>query len=179
MFYFLPIKSWCHEFFELSSTLSWQRPISYRNQSRVLYDIGLRHERVNGVVPVSCDHVTSFNYGDKKVRDIGFTCWYILSNIIPDSIFHESMRCWIICSILFLFVCLFVCLLCYYLFVVCFFSLGAMLGGWCFCFLENERVDGTDYSSVIFEVWTMSEDSRLANSIAWFLCLCIYMLCCF
>ena len=72
-------------------------------------------------MPVSCDHVTSFNYGDKKVRDIGFTCWYILSNIMPDSIFHESMRCWIICSILFLFVCLFVCLFVVLLFICCLF----------------------------------------------------------
>ena len=40
----------------ISLTLSWRRPISYRNQSidlqsksmnRFLYDIGLRHERVN------------------------------------------------------------------------------------------------------------------------------------
>ena len=24
--------------------------------------------------PVSCDHVTSFNYDDKKARDVGLTC---------------------------------------------------------------------------------------------------------
>ena len=42
--------------------------------------------------PVSCDHVTSFNYDDKKARDVGLTCWCHLSNNMPDSIFHESMR---------------------------------------------------------------------------------------
>ena len=46
-------------FFIFSLTLSWRRPISYRNQSIdlrsksmdwFLYDIGLRHERVNSVI---------------------------------------------------------------------------------------------------------------------------------
>ena len=55
--------------------------------------------------PVSCDHVTSFNYDGKKARDVGLTCWCHLSNIMPDSIFHESMRQGITC--LFLFVCFF------------------------------------------------------------------------
>ena len=41
--------------------------------------------------PVSCDRVTSFSYDDKKGSDVGFTCWCHLSNIIPDSIFHENM----------------------------------------------------------------------------------------
>ena len=61
--------------------------------------------------PVSCDHVTSFNYDDKKARDVGLTCWCHLSSIMPDSIFYENMRQRIICSFS-------------YLFVVCF----------CFCF---------------------------------------------
>ena len=58
--------------------------------------------------PVSCDHVTSFNYDGKKARDVGLTCWCHLSNIMPDGIFHESMRqgiTWFL--LLFFFVCLF------------------------------------------------------------------------
>ena len=42
--------------------------------------------------PVSYDDVASFNYDGKKARDVGHTCWRHLSNNIPDSIFHESMR---------------------------------------------------------------------------------------
>ena len=41
--------------------------------------------------PVSCDHVTSFNYDDKNARDEALTCSCRLSNNMPDSIFHESM----------------------------------------------------------------------------------------
>ena len=40
----------------------------------------------------SCDHVTSFNYDYKKARDVGLTCGCHLSNNMPESIFHESMR---------------------------------------------------------------------------------------
>ena len=60
----------------------------------------------------SCDNVSSFNYDDKKARDVGLTCLCHLSNIMPDSISHESVREWISCSV-FLFVCLFfrICLL--------------------------------------------------------------------
>ena len=64
--------------------------------------------------PVSCDHVTEFNYDDKNARDVGLTCSCHLSNVMPDSIFHESMRQGITCSVSF---CLFVFS---YLFVVCF-----------------------------------------------------------
>ena len=42
--------------------------------------------------PVSCHHVTSFNYDGKKARDVDLTCSCHLSNNIPDSIFHESTR---------------------------------------------------------------------------------------
>ena len=42
--------------------------------------------------PVSCDHVTSFNYDDKKARDVGLTCWCHMRSNMPDSILHESMR---------------------------------------------------------------------------------------
>ena len=35
--------------------------------------------------------MASFNYGGKKARDVGITCRCYLSNIMPDSIFYESM----------------------------------------------------------------------------------------
>ena len=35
--------------------------------------------------------MTSFNYGAKKARDVGLTCRCHLSNIMPDSIFYDSM----------------------------------------------------------------------------------------
>ena len=35
--------------------------------------------------------MTSFNYGGKKARDVGLTCRCHLSNIMPDSIFYDSM----------------------------------------------------------------------------------------
>ena len=41
---------------------------------------------------VSCYYMTSFNYGGKKVSDVGLTCGYHLSNIMPDSIFYDSIR---------------------------------------------------------------------------------------
>ena len=31
--------------------------------------------------PVSCDHVTSFNYDGKKAKDVGLTCWCHLSSM--------------------------------------------------------------------------------------------------
>ena len=49
--YSLPIKSYCHKFFELSLATT-----------------------ITVLKPVSCDHVTSFNYDDKKARDAGLTC---------------------------------------------------------------------------------------------------------
>ena len=45
------------------------------------------------LMPISCYYVTSFNYGGKKARDVGLTCRSHLSNITPDSIFHDSMGC--------------------------------------------------------------------------------------
>ena len=60
--------------------------------------------------PVSCDHVTSFNYDNKKARDVGVTCWCNLRNIMPDSIFHKSMRQGITCSVLFRFFVWFFCI---------------------------------------------------------------------
>ena len=48
---------------------------------------------------VSCDHVISFNYYDKKARNVGLACWYYLSIIMPGNIFYESMRQGITCSV--------------------------------------------------------------------------------
>ena len=70
---------------------------------------------ITGLKPVSYDHLTSFNYDDKKARNVGLTCRCHLSNIMSDSIYQKSMRQGINCSVLFrLFVFP-------YLFVVCFF----------------------------------------------------------
>ena len=80
LFCSLPSKSKCHKFFELSLATT-----------------------ITVLTPVSCDHVTSFNYNDKKARDVDLTCWCHLSNII-----------------LFCFVCLFVFFFLYF-FVVCIF----------------------------------------------------------
>ena len=109
LFCSLLIKSWCHKFFELSLATT-----------------------ITVLKPVSCDHVTSFNYDDKKARDVGLTCWCHLSNIMPDSIFHESMRERITCSFL-------------YLFVVCFFFF--FFAGWYFCFSQDER-DGISFITI-------------------------------
>ena len=43
---------------------------------------------------VSCYYMTSFNYGGKKARDVSPTCRCHLSNIMPDSIFYDSMAWW-------------------------------------------------------------------------------------
>ena len=45
---------------------------------------------------VSCYYMTSFHYGGKKTRDVGFTCRHHLSNIMPD-IFYDSMEWGITC----------------------------------------------------------------------------------
>ena len=43
------------------------------------------------LTPVSCYYMTSFNSGGKKGRDVGLTYRCHLSNIMPDSIFYDSM----------------------------------------------------------------------------------------
>ena len=43
------------------------------------------------LMPVSCYYMTSFNYGDKKARDVGLTSRCHLSNIMPDCIIYDSM----------------------------------------------------------------------------------------
>ena len=45
------------------------------------------------LTPVSCYYMTSFNYGRKTAKDVGFTCRCHLSDIMPDSIFYDSMGC--------------------------------------------------------------------------------------
>ena len=47
--------------------------------------------------------MASFNYGGKEVRDVGLTCRCPLRNIMPDSIFYESMGWGITCSFFFFF----------------------------------------------------------------------------
>ena len=128
LFCSLPIKSWCHKFFELSLAIT-----------------------TTVLKPVLCDHMTSFNYDDKKARHGSVTCWCHLSNIMPDSIFHKSMRQGITCSVSF---CLFVFP---YLFVVCLIYLFIYL----FCGV----------------ILLFSSGWKKWNSIMEFLCLC--MVCCF
>ena len=53
--------------------------------------------------PVSCYYVTSFNYGGKKARNIGLNCRCHQSNIMPDSIFYDSMGWGMACFCFFLF----------------------------------------------------------------------------
>ena len=43
------------------------------------------------LTPALCYYMTSFHYGGKKARDVGLTCRCHLSNIMPDSIFYDSM----------------------------------------------------------------------------------------
>ena len=105
------------------------------------------------------------NYDHKKTRDVGLTFWCHLSNIMPDRIFHESMRPRIIVSVsfwffgvfLYLFVCLFLCFFCFFcLFVFVFLLVSLFLClflfyfffffffffvGWCFCFPQDGRDD--------------------------------------
>ena len=43
------------------------------------------------LTPVSCYYMTLFNYSGKKARDVGLICRCFLSNIMPDSIFYDSI----------------------------------------------------------------------------------------
>ena len=47
---------------------------------------------IMALTPVSYYYMTLFNYGDTEARDVGLTCMCHLSNIMPDSIFYDSMR---------------------------------------------------------------------------------------
>ena len=57
--------------------------------------------------PVSCYYKTSFKYGGKKAGDVGLTCRCHLSNIMPDTIFYDSMG-WGMTQLLLLFFYVFV-----------------------------------------------------------------------
>ena len=56
---------------------------------------------IMALTPASCYYMTSFNYGGKRVRDVDVTCRCHLSNIMPDSIFYDSMGWWITCQVFF------------------------------------------------------------------------------
>ena len=51
--------------------------------------------------------MASFKYGGKKARDVGLTCRCHLSNVMPGSIFYDSMG-WGMTQFLFLCCCSFV-----------------------------------------------------------------------
>ena len=63
-----------------------------------------------------------------RSKDVGLICWCLLSNIMPNSISHESMRQGITCSVaLFVFsvfCCFFVCCLFFFCRVILLFPLG-------------------------------------------------------
>ena len=85
--------------------------------------LSTHHNGVDGCVKWSCDII---NYDDKKTSGICLTCWCHLSNIMLDSIFHESTK----------FLFSFILLVWFsYLFVVCFF----LWGRWYFYFLQDDR----------------------------------------
>ena len=46
---------------------------------------------IMALTPVPCYYMISFNYRGKKARGVGLTCRCHLSNIMPDSIFYDSM----------------------------------------------------------------------------------------
>ena len=52
---------------------------------------------------VSCYYMTSFNYGGKKARDVDLTCRCHLNNIMPDSIFYDSLGWGLTCLDFFVF----------------------------------------------------------------------------
>ena len=56
---------------------------------------------IMALTPVSCYYLTSFNYGGKEAKDVGLTCRCHLSNIMPDSIFYDSMGWGITCLFFF------------------------------------------------------------------------------
>ena len=56
------------------------------------------------LTPPSCYHMTSFNYGGKKARDEGLTYRCHQSNVIPDSIFFDSLGWGMIRGFFYLFV---------------------------------------------------------------------------
>ena len=57
---------------------------------------------IMALTPASCYYMTSFSYGGKEARDVGLTCRCHLNNIMPDSIFYDSMG-WVITCLFFFF----------------------------------------------------------------------------
>ena len=49
------------------------------------------------LTPVSCFYMTPFISGSKEARDVGLYCRCHMSNIMCDSIFHDSMGWRITC----------------------------------------------------------------------------------
>ena len=49
------------------------------------------------LTPVSSCYMASFNYSGNKARGVGLTCRCHLSNIMPDSVFYDSMGWGITC----------------------------------------------------------------------------------
>ena len=43
------------------------------------------------LTPVSYYYMTSFNYGGKKARDVDLTCRCHQNDVIPSSIFYDTM----------------------------------------------------------------------------------------
>ena len=62
------------------------------------------------LTPVSCFHITSFNYGAKEVRDADPACGCHQSNIIPDSIFSVNIAQCVTCLFIFSFLLFYVCI---------------------------------------------------------------------
>ena len=130
--------------------------------------------------PVSCDHVTSFSYDDKKARDVGLTCWCYLSNNMPGSIFHESMRQGITSF--------------FFVFFLNFFGAGwyfLFSSGWKrwnqFYHYNSERGEVLSYNGLrqmgwdwlaFSEIWSLKHVRRFQtkNFIVGFLCLCTCVL---
>ena len=67
----------------------------------------------NGVEACFMWSVTSFNYNDKKARDVDLTWWCHLSNVMSGSIFYKSMRQGITCSVSFCLLAFFFTFFCY------------------------------------------------------------------
>ena len=94
--------------------------------------------------PVSCYYMTSFNYGAKKARDVGLTCRCHLSNIMPDSIFYESMGF--------------------------FFFFFLKDDNHCLPQQERDRFScPIIMPSVRYQLWSLSEDSRIVISLRYLL----------
>ena len=106
------------------------------------------------LTPDSCFYMTSFDYGGKKTRDIDLTCRCHLSNIMPDSIFYDSMQ-WGM--------------------TLLFFLRGGnrclpqherdgfstRWYGETLSYNERTKADGIDYLSMRFQFWSISENSRV------------------